>query len=373
MADTDLLDVIEALYGAALQPDQWPLVLERIAGAFGCVGTSMIPLQTDGVMRSMVTPELREVKEAYDTLWWRHDTPAQRVVARGLKPGTAGTDRLVMTEEEIRRDPFYQDFLRSYGVGELLAAIGSTRDGRLVSLAVHRPLSRERFQFSDLERMTLLAKHVGRAMSISTALVEARGIASDFANAVDRLAWGAILLDREGGVRHVNGAGERLLGDGLNVVAQRLRAARPQDDARLQRAIAAALPGSAGAPARGVLLRRPSGRPALYAEAVPVQRQFEAMEFITFGAGGAMVLVRDLAASAPTLSQHLSDLGLTPAEVRVAEAIGYGGRLRDVAEMHRISYETARSQLRSVFAKLGIGRQAELVAILSRLASVVSR
>ncbi|MFG1296306.1 helix-turn-helix transcriptional regulator [Xanthobacter variabilis] len=373
MADTDILEVIEALYGAALQPDQWPQVLDRIAHAFGAVGASMVPLGAEHMMRAMVSSELGDLKAAYDALWWRHDTPAQRVVARGVLPGTASTDRLVMTEEEIRQDPFYQEFLHGYGVGELLAAITGSRDGQLVSVAVHNPIKRDRYPPDDVARMAGLAGHIGRALSISTALLEARVVASDFADAVDRLAWGAFLLDRDGAVRHVNVMGERLLGDGLSVVTRRLRAAQRQDDERLQRAIGAALPGAAAAPARGVLIRRPSGRPALYAQAVPVYRQFEGLEFITFGAGGAMVLVRDLGAQVPRLSQHLRDLGLTPAEARVAEAIGHGERLRDIADNQGISYETARSHLRAVFAKLGIGRQTELVGLLSRLASAISR
>ncbi|MDQ0503767.1 helix-turn-helix transcriptional regulator [Xanthobacter agilis] len=372
MAEIDLLEVIEQLYGAALQPEQWPQALERMSGAFGAVGTSMVPLGMDTVMRSLVSPDLVDVQADYERLWWRHDTPGQRIVARGMRPGTTGSDRMVMNEEEVRRDPFYREFLWRHGIGEILAALVGGRDGRLVSVAVHRPLARERFQQDEIARMARLSAHIGRAVSITTTLVEARRLSSDLADAVDRLAWGVLLLDGDGAVRHVNAVAERLLGDGLTVSARRARAAHAQDDARLQRAIGAALPGSGGMPARGVLIRRPSGRPALYAEAVPVRPRCEALEVITFGAGGAMLLVRDLGASVPNLTQHLCDLGLTPAEARLADAIGRGGRLREIADAQRISYETARSHLRSIFIKLGIGRQTELVAILSRLEAVTS-
>jgi DNA-binding CsgD family transcriptional regulator len=59
-------------------------------------------------------------------------------------------------------------------------------------------------------------------------------------------------------------------------------------------------------------------------------------------------------------------LGLTPAESGlVAELFVQCGRLDDVAAARGITHETARSQLRSVFQKCGVGSQAELVRLVA--------
>ena len=59
-------------------------------------------------------------------------------------------------------------------------------------------------------------------------------------------------------------------------------------------------------------------------------------------------------------------LGLTPAESRlVAELFVTAGRLDDVAAARGVTHETARSQLRSVFQKCGVGSQAELVRLVA--------
>ena len=59
-------------------------------------------------------------------------------------------------------------------------------------------------------------------------------------------------------------------------------------------------------------------------------------------------------------------LGLSPAESRlVAELFTTCGRLDDVAVARGITHETARSQLRSVFQKCGVGSQAELVRLVA--------
>jgi DNA-binding CsgD family transcriptional regulator len=59
---------------------------------------------------------------------------------------------------------------------------------------------------------------------------------------------------------------------------------------------------------------------------------------------------------------------LTNAEVRLATRMGDGHSLDEIAGDLAIGVETARSQLRSVFAKTRTRRQAELVALLGRVA-----
>jgi len=58
---------------------------------------------------------------------------------------------------------------------------------------------------------------------------------------------------------------------------------------------------------------------------------------------------------------------LTPAERRLANCIATGASLRDSANQIGITYETARNQLKSIFAKTRTRRQAELVALRARM------
>ena len=59
--------------------------------------------------------------------------------------------------------------------------------------------------------------------------------------------------------------------------------------------------------------------------------------------------------------------GLSPAEVRVAVLIGEARTITATARALSASPGTVRNHLKSVFAKVGVNRQAELVAVLSRL------
>jgi DNA-binding CsgD family transcriptional regulator len=67
----------------------------------------------------------------------------------------------------------------------------------------------------------------------------------------------------------------------------------------------------------------------------------------------------------PTLLSRI--FGLTPAESRLAAALANGGTLTQAASNLNISWETARTHLKTVFSKTNTHRQSELVALLSRL------
>jgi len=66
----------------------------------------------------------------------------------------------------------------------------------------------------------------------------------------------------------------------------------------------------------------------------------------------------------------LADLfGLTPREAQVASGLVTGADLRDVAEGAGLTYESARTHLKSVLSKTDTHRQGELVALLNRIIS----
>lgn len=373
MSGSDLLDAIDKLYAAALEPHRWDEALGAVSHALGAVGVSIIPLGTEGVMRALVSQSLTEANAQYQAGWWRHDTPAARMLSYGMRPGTAATDRLVMREDEIQRDPFYQDFLKSHGIQQTMAGLVSLGAGRLVAVAAQRGLGRELYQNADVEALTRLAPHIQRSLTLATSMVEARRLADDLSGAIAQLAWGVVLLDMHGGVRTMNGVAREAIGDGLTYAHGRIHAALPDTDARLQAAIRAALPASPVPPVSGVLVQRPSGREPYYVEVAPIRPKLDALEVMAFGDGGAMVLIRSLEAGARNVGQHLRDMGLTPAEARLAEALGAGASLRAAADLNAIAYETARSHLRSIFQKLGVRRQSELVAMTTRLMSLASR
>ena len=76
----------------------------------------------------------------------------------------------------------------------------------------------------------------------------------------------------------------------------------------------------------------------------------------------------DMPMPSEALLRRLFDL--TPAEARLAQALARGDSLEQVAQALNVKRTTARTQLGAIFGKTQTSRQAQLVAILSRLAHV---
>jgi DNA-binding CsgD family transcriptional regulator len=208
-------------------------------------------------------------------------------------------------------------------------------------------------------------------------LAEAEGDRRALAEALERLPRAAFLVDGGGAVRHANAAGAALLAardGGLRAdPGERgaLRAARPEETAALRRLVAATVLDRGDTPPAGghVCLSRTPPRPPLVATATPLS----ASGLATAGlppVPTALLLVADPEARPlpPPPSMLREAFGLTKAEAEVAARAANGEGVPALAASLAISPGTARLHLHRVFEKTGARRQAELAAVLGRLA-----
>ena len=84
------------------------------------------------------------------------------------------------------------------------------------------------------------------------------------------------------------------------------------------------------------------------------------------------VLLPVMPSARPAFSELLTSLfGLTPAERLLAAELGSGTNLADIASRRAVSMGTVRSQLKSIFGKVGVTRQSDLVRTLLTLQMAV--
>ena len=273
----------------------------------------------------------------------------------------------VMSDAALEASAFYTEFMRPAGVFRVIGFDVREPGGLEARLRVSRAREAGDFGGADAALLERLAPHALRALQIHARLSRAESERDVFAGAVNQLALGAVLLDAKGLVLRTSTAAAALLerGGGLTLAAGRLAAARPEDARALRDAIAAALA------ARG------SGRPALV-QALRVQRT-DAEGFLALllrpippgdgaeGAPAVAVFFGEPGAGGGLSPAALRDLfGLTPAEAELATRLADGLSLDDAADALGIARNTARAHLRSVFAKTGATRQAELVRLVLR-------
>jgi DNA-binding CsgD family transcriptional regulator len=167
----------------------------------------------------------------------------------------------------------------------------------------------------------------------------------------------------------VNKSAEKLLNDGLCIRRGRLLAASVAH----QRAIDRLLDAAFNHPIENIgsaVLPRPSGCRPLVLQAVPLT-QTSPIESILFGLETVLLLVIDPEAECqPSQTAALRGLGLTRAEAAVAVLIGTGLKPKDASEQLKTTTATVRVHLKSIFQKLDLQGQGQLVQLVSRLAIV---
>jgi DNA-binding CsgD family transcriptional regulator len=296
-----------------------------------------------------------------------------------LPVGAVVTDERVMPKAEFQRTAFYDECLRPQGLHSLInlrAARGE--HGAVANVCVARTAREGGFGAEEVALLSRLAPHLRRAVAVHTRLAEAEGDRRALAETLERLPRAAFLVDGAAAVRHANAAGAALLAardGGLRAdpgEGGALRAARAEETAALRRLVAAAvLSRGAGAspPGGHVCLSRPPPRPPLVATAVPLSAAGMAAAGLSPTAT-ALLLVADTEARAEAASPAVlrETFGLTKAEAGVAARAANGEGVPALAAALAISEGTARLHLHRVFEKTGVHRQAELAAVLGRLA-----
>lgn len=214
-----------------------------------------------------------------------------------------------------------------------------------------------------------VAPHLRRAEALRAQLDDLRARQRTFEALIEASPVGVVLLDAQGGPLFANAAARRIgrAGDGLELGPEGLRAARPDEQRRLERAIAAARLTASGEAPEGeaiVVVSRPSGTRGYPVLVKPVA-DGPGREGLGLAGAAALVLIGDPAARFDPSPEPVARLyGLTPAQARLACALASGDTVETYAESAGVTIATARWTLKQVQARTGTDRQSELVRLL---------
>ncbi len=366
------LDLIDHLYAAALEPRCWPGALDAMAQAVGGVGAVIVPVTAPSTMVAVASPSLVEPNAAYEKHWWQHDTRLRYLRSARHVPDVV-TDAGVFSDDQVRRDPFYQEFLRPHGFGTCMAQVLRPSPEQVVVVSVQRDERRGAFDADEMERFAVLGRHAARALTTTARLAEAGRATRLMSAAMHHAACGMVVLDPTGRVAHVNAAAEAVLGDGLTVRGGYLCAHSPAEQRKLDALMKAALqpgdlPGSVRALATVPISRRARQHPLLL-QAISVRTPPEttAWEAVVLGPG-VLILIHDPAGPlGPGAVDQFVLMGLTPGQARVADAVGSGLSASEAASHLGLAESTVRVVLKAVYDKLGLSRQSQLAVLTTRL------
>jgi len=185
--------------------------------------------------------------------------------------------------------------------------------------------------------------------------------------ALDLLSVGVVVCDTTGKMLTANQTAERILGqsDGLLRGSDGVLTTTPDEPASLRDAIAQVAKGDLreNAPrGRVFAVRRPSGKRPL---TLLLRAATAAGEARADTEAAVLIMIQDSALPLEAAEAELRQLyGLTSAEARLSNLLMEGAALEDCCIQLGIRRTTARMHLRNIFAKTGVRRQGELVALL---------
>lgn len=365
-------DIIELIYGAALDPTLWTAVMERVADRIGGEGASLSRLNmTDGSGDALLARSDPATLQAYAEHFERRNVLTvveDPVNYRAGRTSGVATDEAALPREAFESSEFYNDFLRPQDIDSALWVRLDLSEREVTTITVGRSARRGRFEAGHLEAALALRPHLVRAYKLGRNLAGRLGLENDLLQAVETSPHAVVILDLSGAVIHANGRARELLGAGrgLGLVGGRLFAAHAEVNPALQKLIAAGIR-SDGIRSGGAMgIPSPNGRMPLALRTSPIP----GTGMPIFGApGGLLVTVTDLDRQLRSPADELRLLfGLTAAEARLADAIFDGLSLPEAADRFGLSLHTVRFQIARVFEKAGVARQTDLVKLMMRLA-----
>lgn len=365
-----LLEAIDLLYAAALDADLWPAALDRFSALAGGLGTVVLSLgELNGA--SIASASLAEAARSYEANgWWQHDILRERGQRLGRLDGVF-TDRDVVSREIKNRHPLFQEFWREHGLGAMASYSLRLSEDRGVTIAVQRQIDRGDFERPELDVIGRLGPHAARALVLAGHVARSTSKATSVEQLVARLNLPAIIVDRRGRVHAHNQHAQNMLGRDIDIHAGVLRGKTAAAQRALDRALSAAFTADARAPVPEAIPSRQDPIPTLV-QAIRLAGAAESPLLHLFGAERALVtFVVPESRGAPVPTRALQMMGLTAAEARIAIAIGSGQSPAEAAETFHVSLGTVRVQLKSIFGKLGLHRQSDLVRLVSQLSFIV--
>lgn len=367
-------EVVRNLYEGTAGLISWPEALRGLHRKMNCSGLQLVAVdKIAGRLVASEQPTLEMLPANIDgTLdhvreYHRHD-PHMKYVAT-LPVGVVMHTATSFPVQEWADHPFYREYWSAYGVRELIAAKVAEDERYVVMLGMTRTNNMPVYTPSDLNLLERYVSHLAAAYRIIRHLGVVQATAQAGLALIDASARPMILLDRDLNIVTANAPANRIL-DSKSVVYERTgklvcqnnQSAAALSDGLLKLALSDNMVSNCG---QGRVAVRLEGERAAEVMHCSLWAMKAAATMGVFGPNPVVLLT----IATPGVVDSIfvgSMFDLTPAEAKVAVALVEGRNLHNIADAHHVSFETVRSQLKTVFAKTGTHRQSDLIALLLR-------
>jgi DNA-binding CsgD family transcriptional regulator len=361
---------IERLYEAAQNTVPWTEALHGISQALGAVGSAYVIRDklSNSVAWTAIDGPCAEFTSRYASYYAPLDLYAPMLYAS--EPGAWRTFSDCVPSAQLARNEWYNDFLLNNDIADVIGT--KLIDDPMIDgiLGIQRERCSDAAAQQLQQRAEELLPHVMGAARLHLKLERINSTLDLTRAALDHLPTGIIICGGDSRVMDLNQAGEQILrsGDGLVLRDGRLFARRSFDTVSLQEIIAAMSDIATPAALPKHLLIGRQGQSLPYAITImPASAARFGAE-----AGSVILLIANGEWQSSSLGNLVELFGLSRAECRLAVALAKGGKIGGIATEFGVEVSTLRTQLRSIFKKVGVERQSDLVRTLSSISALGS-
>lgn len=365
MTDPKILQLAGLFYEGILSPTGWQQGLEQLSAMTESDAASLV-LWNRIHGNAMVGEQIGlpdQLQKEYAEYFWAFDPGGE--FCNQMPLGEWYMDERQLGKARMETSLFYQDFLRRYSLDSTMATPilrGANGTDGFLSLS-GQPGRRN--MAAVARQLAPLLPHLQRAAQLRTKMVDMSRQLEFSMRALDRFQFPLLVVAANKKVMLANKLGEQWLdcvGSPLSCSSSNAASVTTL----LQDACGTAGPCKAS----GIEIKRPDGS-SYYLLAIPLPAETTTLWHST--APMALLWVNDPALEKPTAGELLKQMfHLTASEIRLTQSLLSGATLKESVDQLGISVDTGRTQLKSVFAKLGIRRQTELQRLLGRMNIVVA-
>lgn len=359
----DFSNIVSLIYDAALNPDSWVLFLRKFAEVLKGVGPNLFVQDLESNFGQIYESDS---DPGYQQLYAEHFSKLNEWLIRGkylMQPGKFRVGQMVISEQELRRTEYYNEWLRPQN---FLHGCGATilQTGSLTSIfSMFRPHGSSPFEKEEIAFAETLIPHLQRAIKLHHHFADLdRTIAGSW-NVLEQMNVGVIVVKLKGKIVFINSSAEKIINqkDGIHIQNGCLTAERTNAIV-LRKLIAEAIHTSEGKGFESGGEMHVDRHSTLRPYFVSVTPFFCKSTEFPCDEACAIIFIQDPENKNETSEEALSRLfRFTPAEARLAAKMLEGKSISEIAEEIQISRNTARSRLKSLFLKTNTNRQSELI------------
>ena len=364
-----LNEVIEQIYKASLDSDEWSKTLQLLAAYFK---------SDQGILRAVNTRS-REVFFTHDfnkeTSWdKRYEQHYKQIdpwidIFNNHQGSFYACSNQIISDREYEKTEFHAGFIAPqgghYGIGGLIK-FNNLHD---IFFVLNRPRHKLGFEPEDVSNIKMLAPHINQAMLISQKTQEVNFEKHLLLEALDQINSPVLLVDENASVLFANSQAENLLetNDSLSIQKNILRFADTNLNIKLNQLIVAATDNSTissikqGGAMCAADIHQNTNLCLLVnpVNSTNVNNDTGVSEF-------AMIFLSDNINRDLISEELLADLyQLSSAESKLVKDLCAGFSLDQIALKNTMSRNTLKTQLRSCFGKTGVDRQADLISLVN--------